>query len=105
MQRGAMNLLSRHRQYELLTTLIRQKGLSRFELFGVSGEGSCFGDGYETSSGFVVDSGGRVFYFWMDPDSDDERGILAVWQEETPDDEWTDDAEYQTARSHLGLPA
>lgn len=91
------------RQYKLLTDLIRARGLDRFELFGVSGEGTFFGNGYETSSGFVLDSAGRVFYFWMGPGPDKERAILSTWEEETPGADWADDAEYQLARGRLGL--
>ena len=91
------------KQRELIEQLIREKISGSFEIFGVSGEGRRFGEGYETASGHVVDSQGRVFFFWMDWDERERRAYLETFEPDETDEDWQDDDEYTAARKKLGV--
>lgn len=87
----------------VLHRLIRERGLERFELFFVTGEGRGLPGGLEETSGCVVDAEGRVFSFWMGWDPEQHRLALTEWEAEDPDPRWDRIAEYRRARQALGL--
>ena len=91
------------RASRILTELIREKGLRRYGLFYVTGEGEAFPDGTESASGYVVDSHGRVFFFWLGWDHG--RGLPCLVQWDEADQATTDrsDPEYRQACEAAGL--
>jgi hypothetical protein len=83
--------------------LLHERGLRRYGVFGVTTEGKRLPGGSETASGFVVDRGSRVYFFWLDWDREQERPVFSEWQEVAPDPEWETDEEYRAARQAAGL--
>lgn len=86
-----------------LDRLIRETGITRYGLFGVSSEGKNLPDGSVAASGLVVDQDGQVFSFWLD--WDDARGCVALteWRRVEPEADWLNDEEYVAARRAAGL--
>lgn len=64
-----------------LHRLIREHGLDQYGTFFVSGEGKLLPDGSENGSGYVIDAGGRVFWFWLDWDLDRQALALTQWEQ------------------------
>ena len=93
----------RRREQELLGSLLREKQIERYGLFGVSGEGQELANGIESASGYVVDATGLVHSFWLDYDRKREQFYFRRWREVKPSSDWADDAEYQRARKSAGL--
>ena len=51
------------RPLSLIEQLVRQRGLRRFGLFFVTGEGKELPNGDEDQSGFAIDASGQVYSF------------------------------------------
>jgi hypothetical protein len=85
--------------------LIRERGLRRYGLFLVSGEGRILPDGSENASGYVVDQDGRVFFFALDWDAGLRRVSFTQWEQvdAAAEADWDDDPEFQQARKAAGL--
>jgi hypothetical protein len=83
--------------------LIRETGIRRYGLFGVSAEGESLPDGSETASGMVVDQDGSVFSFWLDWDEKERRPALTHWEPVNTDADWLEEEEYLQARREAGL--
>jgi hypothetical protein len=90
-------------QENILDRLIRARGLERFALFMLSGEGTTLPDGSEALSGYVVDPTGRVYSFWLGWDDEHREPALTEWAEEQPESDWLSNPEYRRAREALGL--
>ncbi len=88
-----------------LHQLLAARGLVRYELFGVVGEGREMPNGLEEESGYALLPDGRVFFFWTGWDAERRAPILKYWDEATPGPDWTDDQEYVRARERLGVGA
>ena len=87
----------------LLTALLAERGITRYGLFAVSGEGKVTPDGYEETSGYALSHEDRVFFFWTGWDETMERTVFSMWVPTGRQVEWLDDAEYQSARVAAGL--
>jgi hypothetical protein len=90
-------------QVDALTRLLRERGVDRYGLFLVSGEGRKLPDGGEATSGYVIDEAGRVYFFWMAWDTAVNRISLTRWQQVEPDPDWLEEPEYRLAREAAGL--
>jgi hypothetical protein len=96
--------LSRHkREQQDLERLITDKGLKRYGLFLVSGEGRRLPDGSDETSGYVVNQDRRVFYFWIAWDAERRRAAFTEWEEVEPEPDWADDSEYHEALAAAGI--
>ncbi len=99
-------------QRQLLDRLIRQKhdiGARPYALFFVTGEGKRLpatrpNERLEQASGYVIESGGHVFAFWLGWDAQTQQPALTRWREVEPRPEWASDEEYREARAEVGLP-
>jgi hypothetical protein len=89
-------------QADILARLLRERGIDRYGLFLVSGEGKQLTDDIEASSGYVVDAAGCIHFFWMDWDATRGRINLTRWQEVAPDPDWRDEPEYRQALELAG---
>lgn len=87
----------------LLAALLAERGLKRYGLFAVSGEGTITPDGYEEASGYALSHDGHAFFFWTGWDEAAQRTIFEMWKLTEPQAEWQDDEEYQAARVAAGL--
>jgi len=85
-----------------LHRLVRGRGLSRYAVFGVVGEGREMPNGLEEASGYVLEPDGRVHFFWTGWDANRGEATMHTWEEATPDEAWDDDDEYLAARRRLG---
>jgi hypothetical protein len=86
-----------------LERVFAARGLERFVLFGVTGEGREMPNGIEEASGYALTPDGRVHFFWTGWDAERGQEIIRTWEEATPDEAWDDDDEYLAARQRLGL--
>jgi hypothetical protein len=57
----------------LLATLLAERGLKQYGLFAVTGEGTFTPDGYEETSGYILSSEGKAFFFWTGWDESSQR--------------------------------
>jgi hypothetical protein len=97
---------------QLLGYLLQQeRGIAAedYALFWVSEEGTPLphlwqGQGVEEMSGYLVDRGGTVVFFWLGWDAAAQAPALTEWIVTTPEPDWADDPEYQRARHAVGLP-
>src|SRR5438067_2411411 len=88
-----------------LERLIRERGLARFGIFHASGEGQILPDGSENGSGYVVDQGGRHYFYCLGWDVGRAQLALTRWQELEPTEfaDLQDVPEYRKARGAAGL--
>jgi hypothetical protein len=89
-------------QDDVLDRLLRERGIDRYGLFLVSGEGRILPGGVEATSGYVVDEAGAIHFFWMDWESTRNRINLTRWHEVAPDPAWLDEPEYCLALEAAG---
>jgi hypothetical protein len=87
----------------LLAALLAERGLTRYGLFAVTGEGKVTPDGYEETSGYALSRDGQAFFFWTGWDESAQRTTFDMWKPTELQDEWQDDEEYQAARVAAGL--
>ncbi len=87
----------------LLDALLAERGLKRYGLFAVSGEGAVTPDGYEETSGYALSPDGQAFFFWSGWDETAQRTTFDMWKPTEPQAEWESDNEYQAARAAAGL--
>lgn len=97
-----MAIDQRVRQEDILDKLIRDQGLEHFAPFFVTGEGKEMPGDLEESSGYVLDTSGRVYSFWLGWSERLGEPVFTEWQEIKPESAWNDAAEYQRAREILG---
>lgn len=90
-------------QAKALHRLIRERGLAKYALFFVTGEGAELPNGLEESSGCVIDDEGRVFSFWTGWDLQVGRPTFTQWKQVKPKADWLEDSEYRRARKRVGL--
>jgi hypothetical protein len=88
---------------ELLRGLLTERGLERYGLFAVTGEGTITPDGYEEASGYVLTQAGQAIFFWTGWDESAHRTAFSMWQPTEPQAEWQEDEEYLVARKAAGL--
>lgn len=91
----------------VLRRLLAERGIARYALFLVSGEGVELpgepgGPPIEAVSGFVLDAQGRVYGFWLTWDPAIGHR-LDPWYEVTDPSEFAGDPEFERARANLGL--
>jgi hypothetical protein len=90
-------------QEDVLTRLLHERGIDRYGLFLVSGEGRRLPGGVEATSGYVVNETGKVYFFWMDWETATNRISLTHWQEAAPDPSWLEEPEYRRALEAVGI--
>jgi len=83
--------------------LVRARGLRRFGLFFVTGEGEDLPNGGEEQSGYVIDDGGRIYSFWTGWDVARQDVTFTDWELVDEEPEWRSVAEYERARVQAGL--
>lgn len=83
--------------------LVRQRGVQKFGLFFVTGEGKELPNGDEDRSGFVIDASGQVYAFWTDWDPVQGAVVFSEWEPVEDDPSWHGTVEYMRARQHAGL--
>jgi hypothetical protein len=88
---------------DLLAALLAERGLKKYGLFAVIGEGTVTPDGYEETSGYALSCDGHAFFFWTGWDEAAQRTTFDMWQLTEPQPDWQDDEEYQAARVAAGL--
>ena len=93
------------RQAHIIEELLRERGIGRYGLFLVSSEGRELPGGGESASGYVVDSDGRVFFFWLDWDEAQECAVFSTWRRAEPDGDWLEEREYREALEVAGVKA
>jgi hypothetical protein len=91
------------REAQVLARLIAARGIGRYGLFFVTGEGTFFPNGVEEASGFAVDQRGQVYAFWTTWDSTRREVTFSEWEPVDPEPDWRDDDEYQRAREQAGF--
>ena len=87
----------------LLERLIAERGVGRHGIFLMSGEGRFTPDGFEETSGYVIDDAGRVFFFWTAWNEGLRHTTFKIWQPTEAEADWQGDAEYIAAREAAGL--
>ena len=87
----------------LLHSLLAERGLKRYGIFAVSGEGTVTPDGYEETSGYALSDEGQAFFFWTGWDESARRTTFDMWKPTEPQAEWQEDEEYLAARKAAGL--
>ena len=87
----------------LLHALLTERGLMRYGLFAVSGEGATTPDGFEETSGYALSSDGQAFFFWTGWDESKQQTGFDMWKPTEPQPDWQGDEEYQDARKAAGL--
>jgi hypothetical protein len=99
---------SRGRQ--LIDACVEAKGLrmGEYAYFFGTGEGAFLptsvpGDEVEESSGYVLDRGGNVYFFWFGWDEAAGAPALVEWERQEPEDWWIEVDEYRRALEHVGL--
>jgi hypothetical protein len=83
--------------------LVRERGLQRFGLFFVTGEGEELPNGDEEQSGFVIDSQGQIYSFWTGWDATRQAVTFSEWEPVVEEPEWRGVGEYERARARAGL--
>ena len=91
------------RRSALVDELLREKNIHRYGLFAVTTEGKPLPDGSESASGYVIDSEGRVFSFWLDWDDEQDRIAFTEFDRIEPELDWGEDEEYREAQTDAGL--
>jgi hypothetical protein len=86
-----------------LERLVRERGLRRFGLFFVTGEGELFPNGDEEQSGYVIDELGQAYSFWTGWDPDRQEVTFTEWEAVDEEPEWRGVGEYERARACAGL--
>lgn len=86
-----------------LRRLLAGRGIDRYALFFVTGEGRFFPNRDEEISGSVLTPDGRIFAFWTGWDTALGGPAFRRWYEESPEPQWDASAEYQRARAAVGL--
>jgi hypothetical protein len=86
-----------------LETLVRARGLQRFGLFFVTGEGDYLPNGDEEKSGYVIDGLGDTYSFWTGWDAERREVVFTEWELVPLEPEWLEVGEYQRARAAAGL--
>jgi len=84
--------------------LVTERGIRRFGLFFVTGEGDELPNGDEDQSGYVVDSRGQIYSFWTGWDAARRDVVFTEWEQIEEEPEWRGVAEYERARAHAGAP-
>ena len=87
----------------LLATLLAERGLKRYGRFAVTGEGTFMPDGYEETSGYLLSSEGKAFFFWTGWDESAQRTTFEMWQPTESQTGWESSEEYHAARVAAGL--
>ncbi len=87
---------------DTLEQLVAARGIGAFAPFLVSGEGTALPNGDEESSGYVLDSAGRVFRFWLAWDDEQGAPALTVWRQVDQPGRWREHPEYRRAQALLG---
>src|SRR3954462_12660434 len=80
--------------------LVTERGIRRFGLFFVTGEGDELPNGDEDQSGDVVDSRGQIYSFWTGWDAARRDVVFTEWEQIEEEPEWRGVAEYERARAH-----
>lgn len=83
--------------------LVRERGVPRFGLFFVTGEGEELPNGDEEQSGFVIDGQGHIFSFWTGWDDTRQQVTFSEWERVDEEPEWRGVSEYERARESAGL--
>ena len=92
------------RAMSAVATLLTERGMGRHATFFDVGEGEEIPDGTESTSGFVIDAEGRVYFFWTDWDADRGGPTFGTWRRvDPPPDAWLESEEYRAARVSVGL--
>ena len=84
--------------------LVRERGLRRFGLFFVTGEGNELPNGDEEQSGYVIDDRGQIYSFWTGWDSTRHEVVFTEWERVDEEPEWRGVREYDRARMLAGAP-
>lgn len=80
-----------------LERLVRARGLKRFALFFVTGEGEYLPNGEEEQSGYVIDEQGQTYSFWTGWDDQVGEVTFTEWEPVTAEPEWSGVDEYERA--------
>lgn len=83
--------------------LVRERGLGRFALFFVTGEGEYLPNGDEEQSGYVIDDQGQAYAFWTGWDDAQRAVVFSEWEPVDVEVEWAGLAEFERARVAAGL--
>jgi hypothetical protein len=83
--------------------LVRERGLRRFGLFFVTGEGDDLPNGDEEQSGYVIDERGQAYAFWTGWDQDRQQVVFSEWEPVDAEAEWNGVSEFEQARLAAGL--
>ena len=86
----------------MLRRLVEAQGLRDFAFFYLTGEGRTLPNGWEVTSGTVVDKTGAVHSFWTSWNEERNEPTLARWREVRPDPGWLEDEEYLEALDAVG---
>ena len=88
----------------ILEQLLAQRGIGSFALFLTQQEGTMLPGDIEALSGFVLDDRERVFRFWLDWSTTDQRYTLNPFTRVyAPSTKFARDPDYQAARESLHL--
>jgi hypothetical protein len=87
---------------EALDALVKAEGASPYAPFFVAGEGRRMPNGLEETSGYVVDTHGRVFSFWTGWDAERGKMVFRHWDAVEPERDWLEDEEYREALDKVG---
>ena len=91
------------RPESLIERLVRERGLRRFGLFFVTGEGEYFPNGDEEQSGYVIDDRGQTYAFWTGWDQSQQAVVFSEWEPVDAEAEWYGVAEFERAWAAAGL--
>ena len=69
---------------DMLRRLVEAKGLRDFAFFFLTGEGRMLPNGFEVTSGTVVDRTGAVYSFWTAWDDAQNEPMLTRWRQIRP---------------------
>ena len=84
--------------------LVRERGLHRFGLFFVTGEGNDLPNGDEEASDYVIDNRGQIYSFWTGWDAARHEVVFTEWERVDEEPEWRGVREYEQARERAGIP-
>jgi hypothetical protein len=83
--------------------LVRERGLRRFGLFFVIGEGDELPNGDEDQCGYVIDDQDQIHSFWTGWDETHRAVTFTEWELVDEEAEWCGVGEYERARAKAGL--
>ena len=83
--------------------LVRERGLQRFGLFFVTGEGEDLPNGDEEQSGYIIDNQGQIYSFWTGWDATRQQVTFSEWELVDEEPEWRGVGEYERARARAGV--